>query len=341
MSLSIRLLLISLLVIIIGMTGFSHFTRYIEASNVAAQKIVLAEQKIITQHKKILVDLAAAKEKVNKTSHDVWLIGHLEKTRLHLEKYLPRRAHSKSVFDKLLNINLAVIENFVMFSLMALAALYYIVKGRALKKVYPPTPGLSQARYRQPPTDSVAGKTYWQPMRGGGANFQTHRLLTLNQDKLLLKSSGQIKAFFMVFVLVGLNSMIFSLLSYLKREGFVAPSGNLLQMAESLFSSGLIFVIVGLLLASKFGSLNTLFDKETGVLSNNNDSAPLTEVHALQIIEETTGGSQGGVFKSYELNVVQKNGERIHLMDHGNYSAINTDAERLAEFLSVPIWENG
>lgn len=341
MSLSIRLLLISLLVIIIGMTAFSHFTRYIEASNVAAQQVALAEQKIITQHEKILVDLAAAKEKINKTSHDVWLIGHLEKTRLHIEQYLPKRNDSKSVLNQLLNINLVVIENIFMFSLMALSALYYMYQGRALKKNYPLTPGLTQARYRQSPTDSVADKAYWQPMRPGGASFQTHSLLTLDQDKLLLKSSGQVKAFFMVFVLIGLNGMVFSLLKYLKQEGLDAPFDNPLQMVESLFSPGLIFVIVGLLLASKFGSLNTLFDKKMGCLSNKNDSAPLHDIHALQIIGETAGGSQSGVFKSYELNVVLKNGERIHLMDHGNYLAINTDAERLAEFLSVPIWENG
>lgn len=341
MSVSLRLLLIPILVLIVVVGSYSKFTAFLEASHLAEQQLSMAQQKILIKYEEVLVDLSAAKAKINKTDHDVWYVGHLEKTRLHLEKYLPYQDDSTPVFSQFMNINLAMIENIFMFALMILAALYYILKGRALKKDYPLTPGLKQARHREPPIGAVADKTYWQPMRSGGANFQTHSLLTLSHDKLLLKSSGQLKAFFMVFILVGLNGVIFSLLKHVQRSGIEGSLNNPLQVVESLFSTGLIFVIVGLVLGSIYGSLNTLFDKEAGSLTNKNSSVPLHEIHALQIIEETVGGSKGGVFKSYELNVIQKNGERIHLMDHGNYLAINTDAEKLAEFLSVPIWENG
>ena len=341
MSVSLRLLLIPILVLIVIVGSYSKFTTYLETSHLAEQQLSMAQQKIVIKYEEVLADLTDAKTKVNKTDHDIWYVNHLEKTRLHLEKFLPYQNDSKPVFRKFMNVNLTVVENIFMFSLMILAALYYILKGRALKTDYPLTPGLKQARHREPPTGSVADKTYWQPMRPGGASFQTHQLLTLSHDKLLLKSSGQVKAFFMVFILVGLNGVIFSLLKHVQKSGIEASLNNPLQMVESLFSTGLIFVIVGLVLGSIYGSLNTLFDKEAGLLTNKNSSAPLHEVHALQIIEETVGGSKGGVFKSYELNVIQKNGERIHLMDHGNYLAINSDAEKLAGFLSVPIWENG
>ena len=268
MSSLLRLLLVFLLVVIVGLGAYSKYSRYLESSHLAAQKEILAEQKILTQYEKILSDLADAKAKNNKTSHDIWLIGHLEKTRLHLEKYLPHTDDSSFQLSKLLSVNLVIIENIFMFSLMALGAFYYIFKGRILKQSYPLTPGLKQVHYRQQPIDSVAKKTYWLPMKPGGTNFQTHRLLTLSEDTLLLKSSGQVKAFFTVFVLIGINGMVFSLLKYLKREGLEAPISNPLPMIESLMSTGLVFVIVGILFGSMFGSLNTRFDKKTDLLSN-------------------------------------------------------------------------
>jgi hypothetical protein len=338
---TLRFIIISLLILILAVGVFSKFTDYLEASHLSQQQASVAQQKMITTYEKILVDLAEAKAKLNKSDHDVWYVGHLEKTKLHLERFLPYQDDSSPAVSRFININLAVIENIFMFSLMIFAALFYILKGQALKKDYPLTPGLKQARHREPPTGLVADKTYWQPMRSGGASFQTHSLKILGHDKLLLKASGQVKAFFMVFILVGLNGMIFSLLKYVQRSGLDAVLNDPLALIESLFSVGLIFVIVGIVLGSRFGSLNTLFDKKAGLVSNNNDSAQLSSIHALQIIEETVGGNQGSVFKSYELNVVLKDGERIHLMDHGNYLAINTDAEKLAGFLSVPIWENG
>ena len=344
MSLSLRVLLIPLLAVIVGLGAYGKVTGYLEAARLAEQKTSLAQQKMVKQYDQIIADLSAAKAKENKTDHDVWYIGHLEKTRLHLERYLPYQDDSNPLLSKIMNFNLAIIENIFMFLVMILAALYYILKGRALKKDYPLTPGLKQARYRKPATGSVADKTYWHPMRSGGASFQTHRLLTLSHDKLLLKSSGQVKAFFMVFALVGINGMVFSLLKFIQQEGLDAALNNPIRMVESLFSTGLIFVTVGLVLGSMFGSIDTLFNKSSGLLSNNTVSGGKTslllyKIHALQIIEETVG-SKHGVFKSYELNIVQNDGERLHLMDHGNYLAINSDAERLAEFLAVPIWEN-
>jgi len=337
----LRTILISLLVVIVGAGAYSKLTAYLEATHLAEQKTSLAQKRMLLKYDKVLADLNKAKAIVNKTDHDIWYVGHLEKTRLHLERFLPHEDNENPMLSKFMNINLVVVENIFMVALMVMAAFYYMSKGHAQKKKYPITPGLKHARHRQPPTDSVAEKTYWQPMRPGGANFQTHTLIEQRHDKLFLKSSGQMKAFFMVFIFVGLNGMIFSLLKYVQKSGIDLALTNPVQLFGSLFSTGLIFVVAGLVLGSLFGSLNTLFDKETGLLSNKNISTALYKIHALQIIEEMAGGSEGGAFKSYELNVILKDGERIHLMDHGNYLAINTDAEKLAEFLSVPIWENG
>ena len=38
-------------------------------------------------------------------------------------------------------------------------------------------------------------------------------------------------------------------------------------------------------------------------------------------------------------DVVLRDGERVHVVDHGSYTHIDEDAQTLAEFLGVPVWD--
>lgn len=63
----------------------------------------------------------------------------------------------------------------------------------------------------------------------------------------------------------------------------------------------------------------------------------LKKVHALQLISEYVRGDKSSYY-SYELNLVLKDGERINVIDHGDRSAIQRDAQALAGFLGKPLW---
>jgi Fe2+ transport system protein B len=41
----------------------------------------------------------------------------------------------------------------------------------------------------------------------------------------------------------------------------------------------------------------------------------------------------------YELNLVLKDGKRLNVMDHSRRAHIRSDAQRLGQFLKVPIWD--
>jgi hypothetical protein len=71
------------------------------------------------------------------------------------------------------------------------------------------------------------------------------------------------------------------------------------------------------------------------------ESVRLTDVHALQIIYEwvRSGGKNNTQYRSYELNLVLNSGERLNVIDHGNRAALLKDANILAQFLSVPLWD--
>ena len=68
------------------------------------------------------------------------------------------------------------------------------------------------------------------------------------------------------------------------------------------------------------------------------ESVELTRVKALQIISELCRGDKSS-YHSYELNLILDNASRINVVDHGSLSKLREDANRLAQFLGVPIWD--
>ena len=81
---------------------------------------------------------------------------------------------------------------------------------------------------------------------------------------------------------------------------------------------------------SKFLSYLTLCERKT---------RKLKDIYALQIVREYCKGNKSSYY-SYELNLVLNNGERINLVDHGNYVKLLEDAKKLSEFLGRPLWDS-
>jgi hypothetical protein len=68
------------------------------------------------------------------------------------------------------------------------------------------------------------------------------------------------------------------------------------------------------------------------------ETTALGEIHALQLISEHCT-SDNSSYYSYELNLVLADGRRINVVDHGNRATLYSDADSLAAFLGVPIWD--
>ena len=70
---------------------------------------------------------------------------------------------------------------------------------------------------------------------------------------------------------------------------------------------------------------------------------PIAQVHSLQILSYTNPDgisfNDHIVAKEHEINVVFISGERVNIVKHRNGSAIRRDAEALAAFLEVPVWD--
>ena len=64
----------------------------------------------------------------------------------------------------------------------------------------------------------------------------------------------------------------------------------------------------------------------------------LADVHALQILKYVSLTSNQN-YTIYELNLVQKTGERLRVAEYRDPAKCRREASTLAEFLGTPLWD--
>ena len=91
-----------------------------------------------------------------------------------------------------------------------------------------------------------------------------------------------------------------------------------------------------------------VFDKRSGVFIKGKKAfkgkqgaseikGRLKDIYSLQIIPEHYVYDEGQIL-TYEINLVQNDGNRIHLIDQGNFNIVEQQVNTLSKFLGVPIW---
>ena len=182
--------------------------------------------------------------------------------------------------------------------------------------------------------DPVSKRISWNPLAPGGSSFKSQTMTVLG-DTIEIKESASSKLMLSFFWITGL--VLCYVASQTDSEGWWI----------TMFI-GVVFTAVGL--AATFLFFETLtFDKAQGVYFrgqyepgmtsvNRQKQGRLADIYALQILSEHL---HSGIspFISYELNLVFENGERVNVMDHGDLSALEDSAMRLAELTHAPIWK--
>lgn len=212
---------------------------------------------------------------------------------------------------------------------------------KILKKVSTWKPSFDPAKFN----DDVAMKTEWSPLKGGGSNFQTHKLIEINYNRFEFKSTLGAKMFSLIFLTVGIvMPVIFGM--------------DMIQTRADLFTSDFLFILLfGLIFTSVGGWMfysyakPVIFDKAKGMYwkdwkaptrylaeGNEDDSSRISNIYALQIIPELVR-SDNKSYVSYELNLIMRDGSRMNVVDHGDPIQLREDAEKLSEFLGVPVWD--
>ncbi len=193
--------------------------------------------------------------------------------------------------------------------------------------------------------DPVARQTAWSPLVRGGSNFKTKSLHEISYNVLQYKPSMGMVLFSFIFIGIGLLVGIVLFASFLSARD-TEISGDTVLILPLLFSQ--IFTLAGFLLLY-FSSRGAYFDRTKGYFykgtfnRNSKDAAAFHDIKALQIIPErvrssSSSGGSSSSYTSYEINIVKNDASRVNVVDHGNYSAIVSDAEKISRFLNVPVW---
>ena len=163
-----------------------------------------------------------------------------------------------------------------------------------------------------------------------GPKFRSHRVI-FDNNVADLKPTVSSLLFCFVYIVVGLFLLTLAAIVYFKN--------NQIDFAIFLGGFGIAILTFGITLVMPFVKQVT-FDKNRGSFKNNIDRAVKIEnIVSLQILNKMITSKHGISYPCYELNLLTKNGRRINILNHNDLVQLTIDAEKLAEFLSVELFD--
>ncbi len=185
--------------------------------------------------------------------------------------------------------------------------------------------------------DPMAKKIDWEPAQVGFSG-RNRRLVSINSNRLVFRSP-----------ITGLVLIVaFAALSFAAIYDFFAK-----LLAGQFYAAPLpfFFIFGGLAwLLFHAWSIPIVFDKEKGyfwrgrkvpspstVQTDAKRYAALEEIYALQLIKPPWLGRRKSII--YELNLVLRSGDRVHVLVHRSKKRLRSYASDLSAFLQVPVWD--
>lgn len=182
--------------------------------------------------------------------------------------------------------------------------------------------------------DPLAEKTDWNYMTNFSSSTPTHKIKNINHDRLEFVPVQGYQIILTIFSLVGFGLIIYAIDRY-KTENWII-----------ILVHGILFFLFSLyiLLSTKKAKI---FDRKSGYfwigkpnskLLMNSESEKIKDMKAIQILVKDVSGDSGW-YKSYELNIIKENSNRINILSQGGEEKKFIDlAEKLSAFLQIPLW---
>lgn len=193
--------------------------------------------------------------------------------------------------------------------------------------------------------DPIARAVSWSPRGSSSTNARTCQLQEESDDRLVLRASRATKLLCGALVAIGAVCI----------AGFLAGAlraGEGTDRTELITAGvfGLLFLGGGWLVYRLFGSPR-VFDRRRNQYWRGGgspddptawlgvkDVTDLREIHALQILSKRVR-SKNSSYTCYELNLVLKDASRVNVLVTGRGQSLREEADRLGDFLRVPVWE--
>ncbi len=185
--------------------------------------------------------------------------------------------------------------------------------------------------------DPLALNISWTPIRRGGSGGRTRKCVKVGVQKIEFRTT------FLPLLIPGAILLAGSLVLWAGFSGPAMDSGPIILGFFSIFVSGAYLWFQQN--KAVFDQQNQIFFKTRrglnaeGNLESKPQSAAFDQIHALQLIPECVRIKNRSTFRSYELNLVLKDKQRINILDHGDLASIRKDAATLAGFIGIPVWD--
>ncbi|MFD0992731.1 hypothetical protein [Tenacibaculum geojense] len=189
--------------------------------------------------------------------------------------------------------------------------------------------------YEDPDMDAIGQSISWDPVKSSGSNFYSQQLKETSYGYKITATST-LSSMPLAFVLIGLNYVAWTFLEFFKTSD---KSLSFMEGGKLFFTSGGLFLIIGLILFLFFGSHAFFYKRKRVIILDR--KIPFQEVYALQVLQKFVQGNQSGGYYCYELNLVTNSGERINLLNHGDKEYFLSDMVKISKLLKVPVWNYG
>ncbi|MDF7798708.1 hypothetical protein P4C99_04495 [Pontiellaceae bacterium B1224] len=192
--------------------------------------------------------------------------------------------------------------------------------------------------------DSLAVRIDWSPLKSGGANFRTRRLVQMDLDRMEFRPTMGAMLFGILFLILGIGAIGIGVFMIVSGAEVPIPAAFMLFLTGSVFSAAGAFMVRHFSSPVVFDGRSGYFWKgrQTPMEVMNRDElkcfSELDNIHALQLISEFCRSDKNS-YLSYELNLVLKSGDRLNVFDHGHLHHARADADKLAQFLGLPLWD--
>ena len=178
--------------------------------------------------------------------------------------------------------------------------------------------------------DPVARQASWDPCESWGLRFKTHTLTQIEQHRFEFKLSIIAKMVPIIFFFHMFLFLIGHLLTPQHAPSLIWPFVFSLPLAG--FG---VYVWIKLTRPIVFDGVIRCYWKGHKNPMRCLERTRFDDVHAVQLISS----GRNSRFRSYELNLVLRDGQRMNVINHGSLGVIREDAGRVAALLDKPLWD--
>ncbi|KXX71393.1 hypothetical protein [Flammeovirga sp. SJP92] len=192
--------------------------------------------------------------------------------------------------------------------------------------------------YANPLEDDIGQYISWSAVKGSSSNFRSE---SLKKTKLGYKisSTNYMKFFAWGFFFVGINQAVWTFVEAIK---YGTDELTIMKIGGLFFTSGGIFMIVGLFLLVLTGTKVIIDTQNQRMIFSASEIIPFQQIHALQVLQKISrSSSSSSSYPCYEVNLVTKKGERHNLFNHGDKTFILSDMAKISKELQLPVWNSG